>query len=134
MAMALAAACGSNSSESTDAGAYDCTELSKSVQQERGLCRIDRDPDGECPSIQGAYCLPDGRESSCPSGWSNSCKGGPGEIGTECTYSRAVCFEDGLPYVDFDMVQTLNGVRGLSVLSIGANGMFQCEFRPCAAM
>jgi hypothetical protein len=129
IAILALAACGS-SSDTPDAGITDCDILSKLVTQERGTCRITKADDGDCALIQGAYCQPDGVSSSCPSGWGRDCEVGPGGTEINCTYVLPTCPVDSLPYTDFTFVQTLNGIRGLTVASLDGT----CKFTPCSAL
>lgn len=131
----LLAACGS----SDDGPAiYDCDELSKTVTQRRGECRLPYDQDAVfmdgCPRAMDAYCVPDGLSSSCPSGWSRNCELEPG-TGREinCTYGDSSTCTVLVPNetVSFAYVQNLNGIDGLSVLVDGSAFPGRCEFRPC---
>jgi hypothetical protein len=127
----LLASCGG----ADDAQTYDCDQLARTVTQRHGTCRLAYDPNAifmnGCPWTVDAYCLPDGKEASCPDGWSIGCAEGPGGELIDCHYGPGTSCDIVEPnvIVEFEYVQTLNGVDGLGVLDLDTD---RCEFRPCS--
>jgi hypothetical protein len=129
--VALLVSCGGTDADVQD---YDCDQLSRAVTQRHGTCRLAYDPNAPfmsgCPLSIDAYCVPDGREASCPDGWAIDCTEGPGGELIDCHYGPGTLCNIIEPdvSVEFEYVQTLNGVDGLGVRNLETD---RCEFRPC---
>ncbi len=115
---ALLVACGDDGANSATDGS--CVQMSRTVTQEHGECRID-----SCDGITGAAC-PGELEASCPVGWELDCEPSPEDpsIGINCRYVGTCTMGRA------DFVQTLDGRRGLIVMPDPATPG-RCSFAPC---